>query len=81
LDRGELDTVLKLIQGKIAATTLQELGKVSFAQFSQIIGGPKGLVEEAKDFIAAWRMVSLRFAIAHPDFFRKLQAIRQSLPF
>ncbi len=81
LDGGELGIVLKHLQEKLATKTIRDLGKATVEQFAQIFGGPKGLVEEVRDFVAAWRMVSLKFSITHPSLTQKIQAIRQSLPF
>jgi Zn-finger nucleic acid-binding protein len=81
LDRGELDIILKFLQERVAAKTLLDIGKSSVEQFTQIFSGPKGMIEEVRDFVAAWRMLSLKFSITHPKLSEKYQAIRQSLPF
>ena len=81
LDKGEIDKVLKLVQEKMVMKTLPELDKSALHQFAQYFGGPKGLVEDMKDFVVAWRMISLKFSITHPNLSGKIQAIRQSPPF
>jgi len=81
LDRGELNSVMKFIQEKMASESLGELGKASLGQFKEMFGGPKGLLEEVKDYIAAWRMVSTKFAVTHPTLVEKIRLIRSSVPF
>jgi len=81
LDRGELNTMIKFIQEKTAEQPLGELGKASLQQLKEIFGGPKGLLAESKDFIAAWQMVTTKFAVTHPRLAEKIRIARSSIPF
>jgi uncharacterized protein len=81
LDQGEHHALIRFIRERSSAHTLEELKKISLQQFKEIFTGRKGVSEETKDFLAAWRMLSLRFAVEHPALVQKLQQIRHSLPF
>jgi len=81
LDDGELNSIVKIIQEKMVGESLGESSKASLQQFMQLFGGPKGLLEESRDIVAAWRMVSTKFAVTHPILVGNIRVFRSSIPF
>lgn len=81
LDSGELQTILSYMRKQVSSEPLKALKEHAFQQFLEIFVTKKGVIEEMKDFVAAWRMLSLRFAIENPELIEKLRIIRSSIPF
>jgi Zn-finger nucleic acid-binding protein len=80
-DKGKLVSVLKHLRRTVEAESLEKLEKEALHQFLEIFTGHKGPWEEIKDFLAAWRLLTLKFAVDHPDLTARLETARRALPF
>jgi len=81
VDQGKLLPVLNHMRRKVELEPLQQLEKETLHQFLEIFIGKKGPWEEMKDFLAAWRLLSLKFVVDHPDLAARLETARRALPF
>ncbi|MCG3206354.1 MAG: hypothetical protein KCHDKBKB_03090 [Elusimicrobia bacterium] len=80
-DHGEHKAIVDFLRERATAYTADDLKRISLQQLKQIFDGPKGVVDEIKDFVASWRMLSLRFAVEHPKLVERINRMRRSLPF
>jgi len=80
-DAGKLTPVLRGLQREVDCEPLDQVRREALRQFVDIFIGPKGPWEEAKDFAAAWRLLTLRFMVEHPDLTARLDTARRALPF
>ena len=80
-DQGKLAPILEHMRTSVNAEPLRQVEKEALHQFLEIFIGRKGPWEEIKDFAAAWRLLSLKFAIDHPALMGRLDVARRALPF
>ena len=81
LDKGKLERILHHLRRKADREPLAQTERETLHQFLEIFVGPKGPWEEMKDFGAAWRLLTLKFAVDHPDLMARLELARRALPF
>ncbi|MBV9079735.1 MAG: zf-TFIIB domain-containing protein [Elusimicrobia bacterium] len=80
-DQGRLGKILSHIRRKMDAEPTAQVARETLTQFLEIFFGHKGPWEEIKDFVAAWRLLTLKFVVDHPDLAMRLQTARRALPF
>jgi Zn-finger nucleic acid-binding protein len=81
LDKGKLIRVINYLRKLQALEPIEQIEKDTLHQFVDIFVGHKGPWGEIKDFAAAWRLLTLRFAIDHPALMARLETARRALPF
>lgn len=80
-DEGKLAPVLRHLHRQVEGESTDQVRKEALRQFLEIFIGPKGPWEELKDFAAAWRLLTLRFMVDHPELAKRLDTARRALPF
>lgn len=81
LDKGKLMMIINYLRKREAVEPLGKIEKEALHQFIEIFTGHKGPWGEIKDFAAAWRLLTLRFAVDHPAFVSRFETARRALPF
>jgi Zn-finger nucleic acid-binding protein len=80
-DKGKLVPILKHMHKSVDLESLDQIEKETLHKFLEIFTGRKGPWEEVKDFLAAWRLLSLKFVVGHPALAARLETARRALPF
>lgn len=80
-DKGKLIPILNHMRRKVSQEPIEQIERETLHQFLEIFIGRKGPWEEIKDFAAAWRLLTLRFMVDHPDLASRLETARRALPF
>lgn len=81
MDQDQIKQIMHHLEHEIISMSLTDMERKAWHQFIELFTGKKGVVCEFKDFLAAYRMISIRFSVDHPKIVKAIDEVNRNTPF